>query len=175
MDPEFYLAEIRGEFRNLKKYVDRALAQVSDDDFFATLDPESNSIAVIIKHMAGNMRSRWTDFLTSDGEKPDRHRDGEFIIDKSDSRASIMRHWEDGWRILFAAIDPLTAADIGRTITIRGQEHTIPRALHRQLVHYSMHIGQIALLAKHYAGDQWQTLSIPRGKSEEFTRSLRST
>jgi uncharacterized protein DUF1572 len=156
------------QFRKLKAQADKALAQTSDEHFFATLDPEANSIALIMKHMAGNMRSRWTDFLTTDGEKPDRHRDGEFETASQDSRTSITAQWEDGWSRLFAAVGSLSAEDLSRTVRVRGEAHTVLEAINRQLTHYAAHVGQIVLLAKHYAGPEWQTLSIPKGKSKDF-------
>ncbi|HKF42802.1 MAG TPA: DUF1572 family protein [Thermoanaerobaculia bacterium] len=167
-----YRDEAARQFRGLKKAADRALAQVSDDDFFAVLDPESNSIALLVKHLAGNMRSRFTDFLTSDGEKPDRHRDSEFEIAAGDTRENLMERWETGWAVTFAALEPLTAEDFSRTVPIRGEPHTLLRAINRQLVHYGYHVGQIVFLAKHFAGPAWQTLSIPKGKSEEVNRKM---
>lgn len=155
------------QLRKLKAQADKAVAQVDDQQFFACLDPEANSIALIMKHLAGNMRSRWTDFLTSDGEKPDRQRDNEFLVTRGDTRATITEAWEDGWKRLFDAISPLTAQDVERTVRIRGEAHTVLEAIGRQLTHYAAHVGQIVLLAKHYAGTRWQTLSIPRGKSRE--------
>ena len=166
MNEQAYLDDCLGEFKKLKAFADRSISQVTDKDFFAVLDPESNSIAIIMKHLAGNMRSRWTNFLTSDGEKPDRDRDSEFLI--QDSREGILKAWEAGWTCAFSAVAALKPADLGRTVTIRGEPHTIPQAINRQLIHYAEHIGQIVLLAKHYAGPKWQTLSIPRGKSKEF-------
>jgi hypothetical protein len=121
-----------------------------------------------MKHMSGNMRSRWTDFLTTDGEKPDRNRDSEFETEDSDTAASIRERWEDGWARVFAAVEALEPADLGRTITVRGEKHAVLQAITRQLTHYASHVGQIVFLAKHLAGDRWQTLSIPRGKSREF-------
>jgi hypothetical protein len=156
------------QLRKLKAQADKAVAQTSDDSFFATLDPEANSIALIMKHMAGNMRSRWTDFLTTDGEKPDRDRDREFETASSDTRAAVTTQWEDGWNRLFGAIAPLSPADLSKTVRVRGEEHSVLEAINRQLTHYAAHVGQIVLLAKHYAGPNWQTLSIPRGKSKEF-------
>lgn len=147
------------------------MAQVSDEQLFAILDAEANSIAIIVKHMAGNMRSRWTDFLTTDGEKPDRDRDGEFV-GAPVRRAELLAMWEDGWRRLFAAIEPLSDADLGRTITIRGEPHSVLQAINRQLGHLSYHVGQIVLLAKHFAGDRWQSLSVPRNQSAEFNRKV---
>ena len=159
------------QLRKLKELADNALAQVKQDDLFAVLDPEANSIAVLMKHMAGNMRSRWTDFLTTDGEKPDRERDQEFIIDGGNTHAQVVATWEDGWSRLFAAISALTPDDLGKTVQIRGQAHTVVEAINRQLIHYAEHVGQIVLLAKHYAGPTWKSLSIPRGKSKEHLRS----
>ncbi|HEY3132233.1 MAG TPA: DUF1572 family protein [Acidobacteriota bacterium] len=167
-----YIQEAKVEFRKLKLLAEKALAQISEAQLFATLDKESNSIAVIIKHMAGNMRSRWTDFLTSDGEKPDRHRDSEFEIDQGTTREWIMKSWEDGWRCLIGAIEQLTAADIGRTVLIRGQPHSVMQAVNRQLTHYACHVGQIVFLARHHAGEKWQSLSIPRGKSEQVNKAM---
>lgn len=156
------------QLRKLKAQADKALVQTTDEGFFATLDPEANSIALIMKHMSGNMRSRWTDFLTTDGEKPDRDRDREFETSSTDTRASITALWEDGWTRLFGAIAPLSPADLSRTVSVRGEAHSVLEAINRQISHYAAHIGQIVLLAKHYAGSNWQTLSIPRGKSKEF-------
>jgi|SRR5579862_1189922 len=166
-----YLQDSLSLFRHYKKMGEDAMAQVSDEQLFATLDSESNSIAIIVKHMAGNMRSRWTNFLTSDGEKPDRHRDTEFE-DAPSTRAAVMEAWQTGWAGVFGALEPLTDADIGRTITIRGEAHSVMQAINRQLGHYACHIGQIVLLAKHYQNDKWRSLSIPRGKSEEFLRRV---
>src|SRR5262249_8963778 len=168
-----YRDEAARQFRGLKKAADRALAQVSDADFFATIDPESNSVALIVKHLAGNMRSRFTDFLTSDGEKPDRRRDSEFEIEPRDTRESLLARWEEGWKITATAIETLPAEDFGKTVPIRGEPHTLLRAINRQLVHYGYHVGQIVFLAKHFAGRKWETLSIPRGKSEEANRGGR--
>jgi hypothetical protein len=158
-------------FRFSKSLAERAMAQVTDEQLFVTLDPDANSIAIIVKHMAGNMRSRWTDFLTTDGEKPDRNRDREFI-DPPATRAELLAVWEDGWNCLFAAIEPLTDADLARTVTIRGESHSVLQAINRQLGHLSYHVGQIVLLAKHFAGDHWQSLSVPRNRSAEFNRKV---
>lgn len=174
MIEQHYLDDALRQLRKLKTQADQALAQTSDDDLFATLDPDSNSIAVIMKHVAGNMRSRWTDFLTSDGEKPDRDRDGEFDLDPSLTRDDLMRRWEAGWGAVFAALEPLAPADLARTITIRGEPHTVLQAILRQTRHYAYHVGQIVQLARHYRGDGWQTLSIARGKSREYRDALRS-
>lgn len=162
-----YLEDSLEIFRHYKKLAERAMAQVADEQLFATLDPEANSIAVIIKHMAGNMRSRWTDFLTSDGEKPTRNRDSEFV-DPAPTRAALLADWEDGWARVFSALEPLTDDDLDRTVTIRGEAHSVMQAINRQVAHYSHHIGQIVLLAKHFAGERWQSLSIPRNRSADF-------
>ena len=158
-------------FRQYKQLGEKAMAQVTDEQLFATIDRESNSIAIIVKHLTGNMRSRWTDFLTSDGEKPTRNRDSEFT-DPADTRADLLRDWEQGWACVFSAIEPLTDADLGRTVMIRGEAHSVVQAVNRQLAHYPMHIGQIILLAKHYSGAQWQTLSVARNRSAEFNRKV---
>lgn len=164
---EAYLGDVLASFRKLKSTGERAVAQVRDEHFFATLDAESNSIAIVMKHMAGNLRSRWSDFLTSDGEKPDRHRDREFEAG-ADMRADIEEQWNAGWRVLFEALEPLTTDDLQKIVQIRGEPHTVLQAINRQLTHYAYHVGQIVLLAKHYAGSDWQTLSIPRGQSETY-------
>lgn len=165
-----YRDEVLRQFRGLKKTADKALAQTTDTDFFNALDPESNSIALIVKHVAGNMRSRWTGFLTTDGEKPDRRRDSEFQLEPDDTRASLTSRWEEGWALVAAAVDPLTVEDFGRTVTIRGESHTVLRAINRQVAHYAYHIGQLVFLAKHFAGSRWRSLSIPRGESETYRR-----
>ena len=162
-----YLADALLQFRKYKTMADGAIAQVPEEKWFLRLDPESNSVALVMKHLAGNMRSRWTDFLTSDGEKPDRERDGEFEEER-DTPATIRARWEDGWSRLFAAIEPLKAADLARTVAIRGEPHTVLQALQRQLTHYAYHVGQIVFLAKHLAGPEWRSLSIPRGQSKEY-------
>ena len=157
-----YLDDCIVQLRKVKADADRAMAQVGDAQFFALLDADANSIALIVKHVAGNMRSRWTDFLTTDGEKPDRHRDGEFERDASDTREAILGRWEAGWHLVFSALQSLQPSDLGKTVTIRGEPHTVVQAVNRQVSHYSAHVGQIVLLAKHFAGPRWQTLSIPR-------------
>ena len=163
-----YLADALGEFRKYKKFAEKAIAQVPDEDWFRRLDPESNSLALVLKHISGNMRSRWTDFLTTDGEKPDRDRDSEFEELDGDTKEAILARWEAGWRLLFDALEPLTGDDLRRTVTIRGEPHTVLQAINRQLTHYASHVGQIVFLAKHLAGPRWQSLSIPRGKSRQF-------
>lgn len=155
------------QLRKLKGQADKALSQIEHEQVFAVLDPEANSIAVIMKHMAGNMRSRWTEFLTTDGEKADRDRDREFVIDAADTHANILAVWEDGWSRVFAAVSALTPEDLGKTVRIRGEAHTVLEAINRQMTHYAAHVGQIVLLAKHYAGPAWQSLSIPRGRSKD--------
>lgn len=168
MRGERYLRDATRQFRKLKDLAERAMVQIKPADFFARLDEESNSIAIVMKHMAGNMRSRWTDFLTSDGEKPDRDRDREFVLEEGDTSDSIRERWEKGWRSLVEAVGPLTPEDLEKTVFIRGEPHLVLEAINRQLTHYAYHVGQIVLLAKHFAGGKWQSLSIPRGKSREF-------
>jgi hypothetical protein len=172
---QHYLDDAVLQLEKLKAQADRALAQTTDEHLFATLDPDSNSIAIIMKHMAGNMRSRWTDFLTTDGEKPDRERDTEFELTAADTREQILALWEDGWARVLGAVSSLTPADLSRTVTIRGEPHSVIEAINRQTTHYAAHVGQIVLLSKHYAGARWQTLSIPRGKSKEVDVSKRGT
>jgi hypothetical protein len=168
---EHYIENALEEFRGMKALADKAVAQVSDEEFFRAIDPESNSIAVIMKHMAGNMRSRWTDFLNSDGEKPDRHRDTEFEL-KKEVRRAIEERWEEGWRILFGAIEPLRGEDLMREVTIRREPHTIVEAVNRQLTHYGEHVGQIIFLAKHLKSSAWKTLSVARGQSSVFNKKM---
>jgi hypothetical protein len=168
-----YIEDALAVFRQYKALGERAMAQVSEGQLFAALDEKSNSIAIIVKHITGNMRSRWTDFLTTDGEKPNRNRDSEFV-DPPTTREALMREWEDGWACVFGTIEPLTDADLGRTVMIRGEAHSVMQAINRQLAHYPQHVGQIVLLAKHYTGEQWQTLSVARNKSEEFNRKVAS-
>jgi uncharacterized damage-inducible protein DinB len=163
-----YLEEIKRQFRGHQRMGERALAQLQDKDFFATLDPESNSVAALVKHISGNARSRFTDFLTSDGEKPNRFRDQEFEVSPSATREEVMRWWEQAWSYVFSALDSLKPDDVLRTVTIRQEPHTVMQALNRSLAHYAQHIGQIVFLAKHLRSSEWQTLSIPRGKSENF-------
>jgi hypothetical protein len=163
-----YLRDLAERFQSLRRQSERAAAQVDDDGFFAAPDAETNSIAINLKHVGGNLRSRFTDFLTSDGEKPDRDRDGEFVVATGETRADIEQRWRDGWAALEGALASLTPDDLLRTIHIRGEAHTVLGALSRSLAHTAGHTGQITLLAKHYAGDGWQTLSIPRGQSKTF-------
>jgi hypothetical protein len=168
MIEQHFLDDCLLQLRKLKALADKALGQTSEEDVFAVLDPEANSIALIMKHMAGNMRSRWTDFLTTDGEKPGRERDREFIIEPKDTYAEILSMWEEGWKRVFAALSALTPEDLGKTVRVRGEAHTVLEAINRQMTHYAAHVGQIVLLAKHQAGPNWQSLSIPRGGSKEF-------
>ena len=163
-----YLDEAHRQMRGHKRLAEGAMAQLKDEELFITLDPESNSIALIVKHMAGNMRSRFTDFLTTDGEKPDRNRDQEFELNPTTTRADLTKWWEDGWTRVFAVIETLKPEDAMRTVTIRGEPHTVLQAINRQVAHYAYHTGQIVFLAKHIRTNQWKTLSIPRGKSEEY-------
>jgi hypothetical protein len=166
-----YLKDSLAVMRQYKGMAEGAMAQVIDPQLYATLDGEMNSIAIIVKHMTGNMRSRWTDFLTSDGEKPDRNRDSEFVAPPA-TREALLKLWEDGWSLVFAALEPLSDADLGRTVTIRGEAHSVMQAINRQLAHYTSHCGQIILLAKHFAGDQWKPLSVPRNRSAEFNQRV---
>ena len=165
-----FLDEIRRQLRGHKRLAEGAIAQVTDQQLLVTLDPESNSLAILIKHLAGNMRSRFTDFLTTDGEKPDRHRDHEFELSGNTTREELLRWWEQGWTCVFKTLDTLKPEDLMRTVLIRQEPHTVLQALNRALAHYAFHIGQIVFLAKHLGSHNWQTLSVPRGKSEEFNR-----
>ena len=165
-----YIDEARRQMRGYKRMGEGAMTQLRDEDFFVTLDPESNSVAILVKHLAGNMRSRFTDFLTSDGEKRDRFRDHEFELTEATTRAEVMKWWDEGWGCVLGAIEALKPEDVMRTVTIRGEPHTVLQAINRQIAHYSAHIGQIVFLAKHLRSSEWKTLSIPRGKSEEFKK-----
>jgi hypothetical protein len=157
-----WIETTRSELERLKRIGEQALAQVPDNAFFTELSDVDNSLAIVVKHLAGNMRSRWRDFLTTDGEKPDRNRDSEFVIGPNDSRERLMEAWEGGWGMLFAALAELDDGDAGRTVTVRGKELTVLQAVSRQLVHYAYHVGQMVYLARHFAGADWQTLSLPR-------------
>jgi hypothetical protein len=156
------LQDVRDQFAKLKKLAEGALAQASDEDLHAALDGESNSMAVIMRHMAGNLRSRFTDFLTTDGEKPDRNRDGEFEMPPAVDRAAIMEDWESGWRVLFSTLSTLEPDELLRDVFIRGERHSVIQALNRQMTHHAYHVGQIVFLAKHLRSSEWKTLSIPR-------------
>lgn len=169
-----YLKDALDLFRYYKKLAERAMAQCPEEGLFTALDQESNSIAVIVKHMAGNMRSRWRDFLTTDGEKPDRNRDTEFE-DPPQTRRELLELWERGWKCVFDALEPLTEADLARTVSIRTEPHSVMQAVNRQIAHYAHHIGQILFVAKHLtttATGKWESLSVPRGKSQHFTAEV---
>ncbi len=165
---ENYLEDALRQLRKHKNLADRAIAQISDEQLFETLGAETNSIATVMKHLAGNMRSRWTDFLTTDGEKPDRQRDREFELQETDTRQSLLAAWEAGWDRAIGTISAIGWNDLESSVTIRGETHTVVEAINRQLTHYAYHVGQIVLLARHFAGDAWQWLSIPKGKSAEY-------
>jgi len=167
-----YLKDAIGSFKAYKKLAEKAIEQVTDQELFVTLDEEGNSIAVVMKHMAGNMLSRWTDFLTSDGEKPDRNRDMEFVIEEGTTKEAVLAYWERGWQAVFAAVEPLQPQDFERTVSIRSEAHTIVQAINRQLTHYSYHVGQIVFLAKHFRSSQWKSLSVPRNRSAEFNAKM---
>src|SRR4051812_1230864 len=168
---EQYLGDMRSQLAKLRSTAERAIAQVGDDDFARLLDGENNSIALIVKHVSGNLRSRCTDFLTSDGEKPDRDRDGEFELRPEDTRLGLSRNWDQAWDLLAETVDSLTPDDLGRTVTVRAEPHTVGQALNRHLSHLAYHVGQIVLLAKHWVGADWQTLTIARGQSKSFTEA----
>ena len=167
-----YVEDSLSLFRYYKKLVERAMEQVTDEQLLAALDPEMNSIAILVKHMAGNMRSRWTDFLNSDGEKPDRNRDTEFEKPPA-TREALMKTWAEGWECVFRAFEPLSDADLKRTVTIRGEAHSVMQVINRHMAHYAYHCGQIVLLAKHFQYAQWKSLSVPRGRSSEFNEAVR--
>jgi Protein of unknown function (DUF1572) len=170
-----YLEEMKRQFRGHKRMGETAMAQLEDKDFFVSLDPESNSVAALVKHIAGNARSRFTDFLSSDGEKPDRFRDQEFEVSAKTTRAEVLGWWEQAWTHVFSALDSLQPEDVQRTVTIRNEPHTVMQALNRALAHYAQHTGQIVFLAKHLRSSRWQTLSIPRGKSEDYKNASPNT
>lgn len=163
-----YLANLKFEFGRLKSLAENSLVQITDNDFFLALDSDNNSVAVIVKHIGGNLRSRFADFLTTDGEKPDRNRDNEFRILPSDSRASLMKLWQTGWQTLQGSLEQLQTSDLTRTVLIRGEEHTVFQAMNRSLTHTAYHVGQIVLLCKQFAGESWKTLSVAKGRSEQF-------
>ena len=170
-----YLRDISRLFRNYKKLGDTALAQVPDENLQTAPHAVDNSVAVTVKHISGNLRSRFTDFLTSDGEKPDRNRDGEFELAGSPTRGDVVGWWESGWATALAAIDSLTPADLTRTVYIRGEAFLVLEALNRSITHTAYHVGQIVYLARHFAGDQWKTPTIPKGKSAEFAKGTYKT
>ena len=163
-----YLADIVRQLEKLRRLAEDAVQQVNDDQFFRAPDPDSNSIALILKHVAGNMRSRWRDFLTADGEKPDRHRDREFDLEATDTREALMERWAEGWGYALSTIQSLRPDDLQKTVTIRGEPHTVLEAMNRQVTHYAYHVGQIVYVAKHLAGPSCRTLSIPRGRSRDY-------
>ena len=167
-----YYDDALSAMRAYKKLAEKALAQLKDEEFFVTLDEEANSVAVVMKHMAGNMLSRWTDFLTSDGEKPNRNRDMEFVIEPQTTKDDVLAYWERGWKCVFDALEPLQPEDFEKTVMIRGEKHTIVQAINRQLMHYAYHIGQIVFLAKHFRSAEWRSLSVPRNRSAEFNAFL---
>ena len=168
-----YLEDSRALLSRYRTLAERALDQVSDDQLFTVLDDESNSLAMIVQHIAGNLRSRWTDFLTTDGEKPDRDRDREFE-NVATSRADLLAHWKESWDCFFTALESLSDADLARPVTIRTERHSIMQAINRTLIHYSYHCGQIVFLAKHLQHRDWKTLSIPRGGSTQYNQRVAS-
>ncbi len=163
-----FLDEAFRNFRGIKRQAEAAIEQLNDEQFFAALDAESNSVAILVKHMAGNLRSRFTDFLISDGEKPDRNRDQEFIVAAGASRAEIMQEWEKHWQLALDTVNSLGPEDLAREVTIRGEPHSVMQAITRQIAHHASHTGQIVLLARHWQGAEWKTLSVPRGQSDAF-------
>jgi hypothetical protein len=168
---QHYLDDSYRAFRGYRRLAEGALEQITDEELFRQLDPEANSIAMLMQHIAGNMRSRWTDFLTSDGEKPDRHRDREFEPRRA-SRAELMQEWNAAWELLLSTIQSLKPEDVLREITIRGERHSVLYAIQRQVTHYAYHVGQLVFLAKHFRGAQWKSLSIPKGQSEDFNQRM---
>jgi len=173
IDGVAYLADAKREFQRLRSLAERAAEQIDDRAFFDPIDEDANSVAIIMKHIAGNLRSRWTEFLTTDGEKPTRRRDEEFVVFEDETRDGIMASWSDGWAILFDALDSVDPERLDASVTIRGEPHKVIQAIGRQLTHYAYHVGQIVFLARHFAGTSWESLSIPRGGSEAFNRAPR--
>jgi hypothetical protein len=167
-----YIDEAFRSLRGHKRLADGAIAQLSEEQFFAAPDPESNSVAIIMKHLAGNMRSRFTDFLTSDGEKPDRNRDREFLMHNDAKREEVLTSWEQNWQLVFETLNSLRPEDLERTVTIRGEPHSVLQAVNRQVAHYAYHVGQIVFLAKHLKGAAWKTLSVPKGQSEPYNAKM---
>jgi hypothetical protein len=163
-----YLIDMRSQFAKLRGTAERAMTQVGDDEFAKMLDEENNSIAIVVKHISGNLRSRCTNFLTSDGEKPDRDRDDEFVLHPHETRIQLLHEWAAAWDLLVGTVAALTPDDLERTIYIRAEPHTVVQALNRHLAHLAYHVGQIVLLAKHWVGTNWQTLTIARGQSKAF-------
>ena len=175
MDTRNYHQDIQLHYRKYKLLAERAMSQVSDDDFFRSLDDNPNSIAHIVKHLSGNMRSRWLNFLTSDGEKPDRNRDSEFDMTAEDTRVSLLQFWESSWQIAFNELEALSPDDFDKTVTIRSEKYLSFEAINRNLLHCAYHIGQIVLLARHFTGVKWQTLSIPLEQSAEMNRRMQES
>ena len=169
---DLYLDEVFRSLRGHKRLADGAMAQLTDEQFFATPDAESNSVAVMVKHMAGNMRSRFTDFLTSDGEKPDRNRDREFVMHADAKRSEVLTAWEQNWQLVFETLNSLHPDDLTSTVTIRGEAHSVLQAINRQVAHYAYHVGQIVYLAKHWKGAEWKTLSVPKGHSGQYNAKM---
>jgi hypothetical protein len=169
-----YLSDAVHQFRGMKSLAEGAMVQINDAEFFTALDEEDNSIAVILKHMAGSMRARWTAFTSLSDEPSGRNRDSEFAIDEGDTKKALIDHWEAGWQCLFDALEPLTAEDMAKTVRVRGRSLSVIEAINRQLTHYAYHVGQIVFLAKHFRSGAWLSLSIPRGKSEEYTAAARN-
>ncbi|MCI0603927.1 DUF1572 domain-containing protein [bacterium] len=166
-----YIQDVVARMQELKKLAEGAIAQIEKDQLFQTWDEETNSIAITMKHVAGNMRSRWKDFLTTDGEKPDRNRDSEFVVEAADDVETLMKRWQEGWSYLFETLGSLTGEDLERTVYIRKQPHTVYQAINRQLIHYGCHVGQIVFMAKHLAAGHWKSLSVPRGGSQALNRA----
>lgn len=166
-----FLDETIAAFQSYKKLAESAMEQISDEEFFQMIDRESNSTAIIVRHVGGNLRSRWTQFLTTDGEKPDRNRDAEFAAER-DSRENVLKVWEAGWNALFGSLESLTVDDLNKTVTIRGEEFTVVKAINRSLTHTAYHVGQIVFLAKHLRSEKWKTLSIPKNRSAQFNEYL---
>lgn len=169
-----YVKDSINLFRYYKTLSERAMTQCPEKDLFTALDAEANSIAIIVKHMAGNMRSRWQEFLTTDGEKPDRNRDTEFE-DAPKTRQELSELWERGWKYVFDAMSVLTDADLTKAVTIRSEPHSVMQAINRQVAHYAHHAGQIVFVAKHFAvkaTGKWESLSVPRGQSKQFTADV---
>jgi len=172
MKPENVLDSCIFELQKMKQRADRALDQVAPEDLYRKLDPDSNSLAEVMKHVGGNLRSRWTDFLNADGEKPERNRDAEFVAGETDTPDSLRRNWESGWVCLLETLRNLKPEEMSRTVPIRGEEHSVIEAIHRTMTHSANHVGQIIYLAKHFAGPRWQTLTVPRGQSEQYTAAM---
>ena len=167
-----YLKDVAAQFHKLKELAEKALAQVRAEDFFTTLDPESNSLGTLMQHLGGNLRSRWTDFLFSDGEKPDRDRDREFEIEAGTTREHLFGRWEEGWRCVFQTLAALSEEHLTMTVLIRAEPHSVVKAIDRSLTHVAYHVGQIVFLAKHLASDHWRTLSVERGRTREFNEKM---